>query len=100
MEDMKALPTCDLSLKILCKLFNVLEVCFGLCVQKREGVFREEASRVGLGKRCGKLCFIQRAILEKMFFFFPHWLGIPFKSKVIQHAQADHPLSLAQLLLG
>lgn len=77
---MKALPTCDLSLKILCKLFNVLEVCFGLCVQKREGVFREEASRVGLGKRCGKLCFIQRAILEKMGFF-PTLVGYPLQVK-------------------
>lgn len=98
MEDMKALPTRDLSLKILCKLFNVLEVCFGLCVQKREGVFREEASRVGLGKRCGKLCFIQRTILEKM--FFSTLVGYPLQVKVIQHAQADHPLSLAHLLLG
>lgn len=54
-------------------------VCFGSCIQEREGAFREEASREGKEK----LSFIQSTILEKML------VGYPLQVKVIQHAQAD-----------
>lgn len=104
-ENMKALPTCDLSHKILWKLFNVLEVCFffffffGLCMQNREGVFREKASRAGIGKKAVGNSFLVKEQYWKRCFF-STLVGYPLQVKVIQHAQADHPLSLAQLLLG
>lgn len=87
---MKALPTCDLSDKVLCKLLSVLEVCFGLCMQKRQGLFRE-ASRVRLGKRCEKLKFYSENKDWKRCYFFPHWLGIPFKAKTYSmHRRITH----------
>ena len=92
---MKALPTRDSSDKILCKLFSVLEVCFCLCMQKRQGLFRE-ASRVRLRKRCGKIKFYsEKKTVKDVIFLFSTLAGYPLQGKDIQHAQTDHPTSLA-----
>lgn len=98
--DIKALPTCDLSHNVLRKLFNVLEVCSGACMQNREGrIQRKGIQGRERKKMCGNIRFSLRTILARVFFF-STLVGYSLQVKVIQHAQADHPLSLAQLLLG
>ncbi len=75
----------------------MLEVCFGLCMQNREEVFGEEASRAGIGKAVGNSVLVKEQYWKRCF---SALVGCPLQVKIIQHAQADHPLSLAQLLLG
>jgi len=84
--------------KFLCTLENVLEVHFGLYTKNGEGALEEVSSRAGRGKKNWENNNIRISYLIKK-------EGCPaprsgHQFKLIQHAQADHPLNLEQFLLG